>query len=135
LGTFVLAIIERTPEDLIETFKNIDFDNKPNFMSTLAMLKAEGRAEGRVEGEVRGKAITGLEVLLKTIINFPQFNAKQIALIVNYKETKLNKFLVILKSKDLKSIKTFLQKEILKTVKLNKKEQTQINKLLKKIIE
>jgi len=130
LGTFVLAIIERTPQDLMETFKNIDFDNKPNFMSTLAMLKEEGRAEG----EVRGKAIISLEVLLKTIINFPQFNAKEIALIVNYKETQLNKFLLVLKSKDLKSSKVFIEKDILKTVKLNKKEQNKINKLLKKIV-
>ena len=53
LGAFVLAIIERTPQDLMETFKNIDFDNKPNFMSTLAMLKEEGRVEGRAEGEFR----------------------------------------------------------------------------------
>ena len=74
------------------------------------------------------------KVLLKTIANFPQFNAQQIALIVSYKEIQLNKFLTILKSKNIKSIKAFIQKEFLKTVKLNRKEQTRLNKLLKMII-
>jgi len=129
VGTYILGIIERSPQDLMETFKNIDFENKPNFMSTLAMLKAEGKAEGILQG----KAILSLEMLLKTIANFPKFSAKQMALLVPYKELQIKRFLTVLKSKELKKIKTFIQKEFLKTVKLNKKEQAQINKLLKMI--
>ena len=86
----------------METFKNIDFENKPNFMSTLAMLKAEGI--------LQGKTILSLKMLLKTIANFPKFSAKQMALLVPYKEQQIKRFLTVLKSKELKTIKAFIQK-------------------------
>ena len=74
-------------------FENIDFDNKPNFMSTLAMLKEEGRVEGKI--------VLSLETLLKTILNFPNFDAKQLALFVVFKEKKIEQFLKLLQLSDL----------------------------------
>ena len=135
LGTYVLAIIERASKDLMIEFENKEFENKTNFMSTLAMLRAEGKAEGKVEGKAEGKAVLSLKNLLNAIVNFPKFSAKQIALFVVFKEVKIEQFLKILKTKELKKVKAFINKEFLKTVKLTKKEQTEINKLLKSILE
>lgn len=100
-------------------------------MSALAILKAEGKAEG----EIRGKVILSLMSLLKAILNFPNFNAKQIALFVIFPEKTIDAFLVKLKEKKLKTINAFIKKTFLQKVKLTAAEQLKIDKLLKEILK
>ncbi len=129
--TYFSAIIERSPQKLKEVLEDISFTTKPKVMSTLTMLRAEGKIEGKIEGET----LKALTILLKFIANYPNFNAKQIALFVTFKEEVIKQFLIVLKTKELKTIQIFINKEFLKTIKLNKKEQQEINKLIKKIIK
>jgi len=127
--TYFSAIAERSPKKLKAVLENISFTTKPKVMSTLAMLRAEGKAEGKAEGETLNALIT----LLKFIANYPEFGAKQIALIVTFKEEIVQQLLVILKTKGLKSTQTFIRKAFLKTIQLEKKEEQEINKLIRQI--
>ena len=127
--TYFSAIVERSPQKLKKVLEDISFTTKPKVMSTLAMLRAEGRAEGRVEGET----LKALTILLKFIANYPEFSAKQIALIVTFEEALIQQLLVILKTKGLKPTQNFIRKAFLKTIQLEKKEEQEINKLIKQI--
>lgn len=133
--TYFSAIAERSPKELKEKLENITFTTKPEVMSTLAMLRAEGRAEGKLEGEIKATALLSLKSLLNAIINFPQFNAKQIALFATFKEEEINQFLVLLQSKDIKIIKGFIDTNFLKNIELTKTEQQEINKSLKVLMK
>ncbi|MFK7983241.1 MAG: hypothetical protein AB8G86_24890 [Saprospiraceae bacterium] len=104
-------------------------------MSTLAMLRAEGRAEGEIKGALKGTTLLSLKSLLNAIINFPQFSAKQIALFTAFKEESINQFLMLLQSKDIKIIKDFIDINFLKNIELTKEEQQEINKSLKEIVK
>ena len=131
--TYFSAIVERSPRKLKEVLEDISFTTKPKVMSTLAMLRAEGRAEGRVEGKIEGETLKALTILLKFIANYPEFSAKQIALIVTFEEALIQQLLVTLKTKGLKSTQTFIRKAFLKTIQLEKKEEQEINKLIRQI--
>ena len=46
LCTYFFAIVERSPKEIQQVVKNIEFTSKPKFMSTLAQLLAEGEIKG-----------------------------------------------------------------------------------------
>lgn len=57
IATYFFAIIERSPKRIKEIVENIEFTTKSKIMSTLALIKKEGRAEGIEEGQYK-KSIT-----------------------------------------------------------------------------
>ncbi|NBC06358.1 MAG: hypothetical protein GVY26_04100 [Bacteroidetes bacterium] len=69
--TFALAVMERSPKQFMETLENLEFTTKPEVMSTLEMLKEEGRQEGRQEERIIH--------LLKTAVKFPQLDDNELA--------------------------------------------------------
>lgn len=54
IATYFFAIIERSPKRIKEIVENIEFTTKSKIMSTLALIKKEGRAEGIEEGLLKG---------------------------------------------------------------------------------
>ncbi|MEM6965991.1 MAG: Rpn family recombination-promoting nuclease/putative transposase [Bacteroidota bacterium] len=55
IGKYVFGIYERLPEQVKKDVAQLDYKTKSKIMSTLEMLKEEGRVEGRVKGRVEGK--------------------------------------------------------------------------------
>ena len=63
MGTYFFAIIERSPEEIKKAIENLEFITKSKIMSTLTMLREEGKQEGLKvgkqlgleEGEEKGK--------------------------------------------------------------------------------
>ena len=51
---YTLAVMERSPKQFMEALENIEFTTKPEAMSTLEMLKEEGRQEGSARRAPRG---------------------------------------------------------------------------------
>ena len=75
-STYIFGIVERSPEELIASFKNLSPVTKSYIMSALEILKNEGRVEGKIEGKIEGRAegeTTGaIKRLLVTFAQAPE---------------------------------------------------------------
>ena len=60
IATYFFAIIERSPKKFQEVVENIEFTTKSKIMSTLALIKKEGREEGLEEGIEKGQYKTSI---------------------------------------------------------------------------
>lgn len=54
IATYFFAIIERSPKKIQDVIDNIEFTTKSKIMSTLALIKKEGREEGLEVGFLKG---------------------------------------------------------------------------------
>jgi hypothetical protein len=134
--SYVLGIIERSPKQLQQELKNIQFKTKDNVMSTLAMLREEGRVEGRVEGRIEGR-IEGkikktINTLLNTLIELPQLDPKTIATILALPYKSVFDFVELVKKQQYSNAKKYILNHFLKGIELEKKEYQNIYALLKK---
>lgn len=132
---YVLAVMERSPEKFMEELEDIEFTTKPEIMSTLAMLKAEGKAEGIIVGEAKEKAFLSLKNLLKLLIKFPNIAVTEIAYFTEFKSEVIVSFLETLKTKKVRTIKSFMKKHFLSNIKLNRKELKAVDDLLKTLLK
>jgi len=55
IATYFFAIIERSTESIKQTVDNLEFTTKSKLMSTLTLLRLEGREAGRLEGRKEGR--------------------------------------------------------------------------------
>ena len=55
IATYFFAIIERSTESIKQTVDNLEFTTKSKLMSTLTLLRLEGREAGRLEGKEEGR--------------------------------------------------------------------------------
>jgi len=55
VGTYFFAVIERSSEDIKKVVENLEFTTKSKIMSTLTILREEGRLIGLLEGIKKGR--------------------------------------------------------------------------------
>lgn len=113
--TFTLAVMERSPAQFMEALENLTFTTKPEAMSTLEMLKEEGRQEGRQWERVLH--------LLKTAAKFPQMEAPELAEFTDLPLTAIQGFQQQLSSGNPEAVMQYLEKELLGHMTLEAEER------------
>lgn len=117
--TFTLAVMERSPAQFMEALENLTFTTKPEAMSTLEMLKEEGRQEGRQEGRRWERVLH----LLKTAAKFPQMEAPELAEFTDLPLTAIQGFQQQLSSGNPEAVMQYLEKELLGHMTLEAEER------------
>jgi predicted transposase/invertase (TIGR01784 family) len=141
LVTYVLAVVERSPKRFLEELERMEFTTKPNIMSTLAMLREEGRVEGRVEGrkegrvegEIRGKTLQAIKTLLMLLL-FPKYSINELEVLTGFKKEVLIAFKKELQTGKKEKVRTFIKKHFLKEISLEKAAQEEIDELIVKLL-
>ena len=121
--TFTLAVMERSPAQFMEALENLTFTTKPEAMSTLEMLKEEGRQEGRHKGRQEGRQWERVLHLLKTAAKFPQMEASELAEFTNLPLTAIQGFQQQLSSGNPEAVMQYLEKELLGHMTLEAEER------------
>ncbi len=92
IATYFFAIIERSPKKIQDIVDNIEFTTKSKIMSTLALIKKEGREEGIEEGKYK-KSISPIRNMTLKKLDVPsiaEFSDTTIAFVKQVqKELKL----------------------------------------------
>jgi len=132
---YVLAIVERSPEQFMEELKDIEFTTKPDAMSTLEMLKEEGRQEGRKEGESKGQQKERVTQLLKLIINLSGLSASKLADITGLNIESIEKLLSTRQAKDQSAMEQLIRQQLLKDINLEEKEWEKYRSLIEQLID
>ncbi len=127
---YVSAIIDRSPKKFREIIENIDFPTKSEVMSTLAMIKEEGKIEGIIEG-ITFKEI---ENLLTILTLFPDMDVDKVSQISKVKPSVIKRLKVLIKTKKSQSIRAFINKNFLAKITLAEKQQKEIDLLIKKLL-
>ncbi|MFK7979638.1 MAG: hypothetical protein AB8G86_06630 [Saprospiraceae bacterium] len=83
IATYFFAIIERSPKKFQDIVDNIEFTTKSKIMSTLALIKKEGREEGIEEGQYKKSITTIRNMTLKKldILSIAEFSDNTIAFV------------------------------------------------------
>lgn len=124
--TFTLAVMERSPAQFMEALENLTFTTKPEAMSTLEMLKEEGRQEGRQWERVLH--------LLKTAAKFPQMEAPELAEFTSLPLTAVQAFQQQLSLGNTEEVVHYLEEELLGHMALEAEEQRTLKQLVAAIL-
>jgi len=124
--TYVLAIMERSPKEFMEELKDIEFTTKPEAMSTLEMLKEEGRQEGRL--------VERVIQLLKLQIRFRDMPASEMASLTNLPQSSIESFQSACQSGKEEEIKQVLQKALLEDIELSDENRESFQSLIAEIV-
>lgn len=119
---FTLAIMERSPAQFMEALENLTFTTKPEAMSTLEMLKEEGRQEGHQWERVLH--------LLKTAAKFPQMEAPELAEFTNLPLIAVQAFQQQLSSGNPEEVLHYLEEELLGHMTLEAEERRILKQLI-----
>ena len=127
--TFALAVMERSPEQFMEALENIEFTTKPDAMSTLEMLKEEGRQEGRQEERRINQAV----YLLRTAAKFPQLKGAELAELTGLPLETVQAFQEQLKSGSPATLMQYIEEELLAGIPLEAEGQQTMEGLAKRL--
>jgi len=120
---YTLAVMERSPKQFMEALENIEFTTKPEAMSTLEMLKEEGRQEGREEGIQDGVQKERVIHLLKTAVKFPQLEDAELADFTGLALETIQAFQEQLKSGSPATLMQYIEEELLAGISLEAEDR------------
>jgi len=116
---YTLAVMERSPKQFMEALENIEFTTKPEAMSTLEMLKEEGRQEGRQEERRINQAV----YLLRTAAKLPQLEDAELAELTGLAVETIQAFQEQLKSGSPATLMQYIEEELLAGISLEAEER------------
>lgn len=125
--TFTLAVMERSPAQFMKALEDLIFTTKPEAMSTLEMLKEEGRQEGRQWERVLQ--------LLKTAAKFPQMKAPELAEFTSLPLTAIQAFQQQVASGNPEEVLHYLKEELLGHIALEAKDHRTLKQLVEALFD
>ena len=125
LMVYTLAVMERSPKQFMEALENIEFTTKPEAMSTLEMLKEEGRQEERRMNQV--------VYLLRTAAKFPQLEDAELADFTGLPLAAVQAFQKQLKVGNPASLMQYIEEELLAGIPLQAEDRRIIEELAEQL--
>ena len=129
LMVYTLAVMERSPKQFMEALENIEFTTKPEAMSTLEMLKEQGRQEGRKEE----RQINQATYLLRTAAKFPQLQDTELADFTGLPLAAVQAFQEQLKASSPASLMQYIEEELLAGIPLRAEDRRIIEELAEQL--
>jgi predicted transposase/invertase (TIGR01784 family) len=128
--TYIAAVCERSPIEIQEIINKQEFTTKPLVMSTLQMLKDEGRVEGRVEGKIEGKTLQSLKSFLSVLIIAPNWGKEQLSKVSGIPSEIIGSFLAAMKTSNENDLMRYLENAFPEMVNFSVEELLEIRNLI-----
>lgn len=129
LAHYFVGIIERSPKEIQKSFKNIEFTTKATIMSTLELLREEGRVEGR-ELERKRSIFKDIRTLFNVLKEFPNLENEKIAIITLLEVKVIEKVKQLLEMEEREKIKAELANLFFEDFTLSVEEAEQLQEII-----
>jgi hypothetical protein len=102
-------------------------------MSTLQMLKDEGRVEVRVEGKIEGKTLQSLKSFLSVLIIAPNWGKEQLSKVSGIPSEIIGNFLAAMKTSNENDLMRYLENAFPEMVNFSAEEVLEIRNLIQQL--
>jgi hypothetical protein len=135
LSVYILGVVERSADEVVEALDQKEFGTKSKVMSTLEQLLEKGRKEGRQQGQEVGKLKARVFNLLKTATRFTQMSAVDLADITELEAEKVIGLFDQLAAPGQPELLGYIQEQFLPEIKLSTEESTKLDQLVADLLD